>query len=139
MGHQLFSFFVFIFFVFLSDPPVFAGGLKNASLLTEVATGSNRNLTCAVVDYQGPSPLTLNLTTEPGPVPGLKYKKTNSSSITVIITNATRNDTSAYVCHACSGKEYCSRLSFDTYVGGEKGGSVHCFASRLGWVGKLDM
>ena len=115
--------FLYLHFLFpSSDAPVFVGSLRNASLLAEIATGSNQSLICTVVDYQGPSPLSLNLTTEPNDVPDLKYNMTNTSSITVTITNASQKDVSAYVCHACCGEQtkYCSFLGFDTYVGGEK-------------------
>ena len=112
----------FHFFFSISDAPVFAGNLTNASLLTEIATGSNRNLTCTVVGYQGPSALSLNVTMEPNATPNWKYHRNNASSITVPITNASQSDVAAYVCHACCGQEtkYCSYLEFDTYVGGEK-------------------
>ena len=114
-----------------SDAPLFAGNLRNASLLTEIATGHNRSLTGTVVDYSGPDPLSLTLTNH---IPPSMYNQTNTSSITLTITNASDSDAVDYTFLACTGKQpkYCSYLSFPTYVGG-KALALHP-AGHGGWA-----
>lgn len=95
--------------------------MANDSLLTEIATGTNKNLTCTVVMSEGPMQLNLSVVTEPKEIPNLNFTRNNDSSITVFINNASKNDSTDYVCYACNGEtpEFCSFLAFNTFVGGE--------------------